>query len=88
MKDYEFDIMVNNNHKKVKAQEFNIPVDYSEHELRMAQLERKAKANQVKANVQAIKYGLFGLAMVPVAYICMRMMIAGMWIYALTVRGF
>lgn len=84
---FENERMVNHNHQKVKAQEFNIP-EYTDHEIRMAQLERKAKANRVKVNREAIKFGLTMAVAMPTFYFGLRLMIACMWAYSFSVRGF
>ena len=87
MNDYfENEWMVNHNHQKVKAQEFNTP-KYTDHEIRMQQLRRKAEAERPKANREAIKFGL----MMVVAILFMIMgyfAIKSVWFYSIAVRGF
>lgn len=85
--EYEFSTMVNNNHQKIKSQESQISV-YTDHEIRMACLQRKAKNDQKKANRDAIKLGIIVAGMMPFAYICMRLMIALLWMYSYAIRGF
>ena len=87
MKEYEFSTMVNNNHKNKKAQEYNIP-EYTDHEIRMDHLKRKAEADQPKANREAIKFGIMVAVAMPTFWICFRLMIALMWAYSYAVRGF
>lgn len=87
--EYEFSTMVNNNHHKVKkAQEVVIPTNYTDHEIRMACLQRKAKNDQKKANREAVKFGLMMVVAMPSFWICFRLMIALMWAYSYAVRGF
>ena len=88
MNDYfENEWMVNHNHQKVKAQEFNTP-KYTDHEIRMQQLRRKAEAERPKANREAIKFGLMMAVAMPSFWILFRLMIACMWAYSYAVRGF
>lgn len=87
MKEYEFDIMVNRNHNKAKAQEYQIP-KYTDHEIRMAQLKKTAKIEQKKTNREAVKFGLMVAVAMPAFWICFRLMIALMWAYSYAVRGF
>lgn len=86
--EYEFSTMVNNNHRKVKAQEYQIPAEYTDHEIRMACLQRKAKNDQKKANHEAVKFGLMMVVAMPSFWILFRLMIAIMWAYSYAVRGF
>ena len=88
MKEYEFITMVNNNHKFKKAQEFNIPEEYTDHEIRMEQLHRKADADRQKVNHEAIKFGLMVAVAIPTFYFGLRLMIAVCWAYSFAVRGF
>lgn len=85
--DYEFSFMVNNHHKNKKVQESNTP-KYTDHEIRMQQLRRKAEADRPKVELEAVKYGLIAIVMLPVFWILFRLMIACMWAYAFAVRGF
>ena len=88
MNDYfENEWMVNHNHQKVKAQEFNTP-KYTDHEIRMQQLRRNAEAERPKANREAIKFGLMMAVAMPSFWILFRLMIACMWAYSYAVRGF
>lgn len=87
MKNYEFNTMVNNHHQKVKAQECQIPA-YTDHEIRMAQLRKKAEADQPRVNREAVKFGLMVAVAIPTFWICFRLMIALMWAYSFAVRGF
>ena len=88
MNDYfENEWMVNHNHQKVKAQEFNTP-KYTDHEIRMQQLRRKAEAERPKVEFEAVKYCLIGLVMLPVFWCMMWLMIDLMWAYSYAVRGF
>lgn len=88
MKDYfENEMMVNRNHRKVKAQEYQIP-KYTDHEIRMAQLRRKAEADRPKVELEAVKYGLIAIVMLPVFWKLMWLMIDLMWAYSYAVRGF
>ena len=88
MNDYfENEWMVNHNHQKVKAQEFNTP-KYTDHEIRMQQLRRKAEAERPKANREAIKFGLMAAVSIPTFCIFLRLMIAVCWAYSFAVRGF
>ena len=84
---FENEWMVNHNHQKVKAQEYQIP-KYTDHEIRMAQLRRKAEADRPKVELEAVKYGLIAIVMLPVFWILFRLMIACMWAYSFAVRGF
>ena len=89
MKEYEFITMVNNNHKFKKAQKFNIPeYEYTDHEIRMEQLERKSRIEQKRVNHEAIKFGLMAAVSIPTFCILLRLMIAYMWAYSFAVRGF
>lgn len=89
MKEYEFITMVNNNHKFKKAQKFNIPeYEYTDHEIRMSQLEHKARVEQKRVNREAKKFCLMMAFAIPTFYIGLRMMIACMWAYSFSVRGF
>lgn len=89
MKEYEFITMVNNNHKFKKAQKFNIPeYEYTDHEIRMEQLERKSRVEQKRVNREAIKFGLMMVVAMPIFYFGLRLMIACMWAYSFAVRGF
>ena len=87
MNDYfENEWMVNHNHQKVKAQEFNTP-KYTDHEIRMAQLRRKAEAERPKANREAIKFGLMmvvGILFMIMGYFAIK----SVWFYSIAVRGF
>ena len=85
--EYEFITMVNVNHKNKKAQEFNTP-KYTEHEIRMKQLRRKAEADRPKVNREAIKFGLMMAFAIPTFYFGLRLMIAVCWAYSYAVRGF
>ena len=86
---YEFTTMVNRNHQKAKAQEFNIPeYEYTDHEIRMEQLRRKADADRQKVNREAIKFGLMMAFAIPTFYFGLRLMIAVCWAYSYAVRGF
>ena len=85
--EYEFITMVNVNHKNKKAQDFNVP-KYTDHEIRMQQLRRKAEAERPKANREAIKFGLMMAVAMPSFWILFRLMIACMWAYSYAVRGF
>ena len=85
--EYEFITMVNVNHKNKKAQEFNTP-KYTEHEIRMEQLRRKADADRKKVNREAIKFGLMMAFAIPTFYFGLRLMIAVCWAYSYAVRGF
>lgn len=88
MKDYfENEMMVNRNHQRVKAQEYQIP-KYTDHEIRMQQLRRKAEADQSKINHEAKKFGLMMAFAIPAFYFGLRLMIACMWAYSFAVRGF
>ena len=88
MNDYfENEWMVNHNHQKVKAQEFNTP-KYTDHEIRMEQLRRKADADRKKVNREAIKFGLMMAFAIPTFCFCLRLMIAICWAYSFAVRGF
>ena len=84
---YEFTTMVNRNHQKAKAREYQIP-KYTDHEIRMAQLRRKAEAERPKANREAIKFGLMMAFAIPTFCFCLRLMIAICWAYSFAVRGF
>lgn len=88
MKEYEFITMVNNNHKFKKAQKFNIPEEYTDHEIRMEQLERKSRVEQKRVNREAKKFGLMLAVAMPTFWILLRLMIACMWAYSFAVRGF
>ena len=82
--DYEFITMVNVNHKNKK--ESNTP-KYTDHEIRMAQLKRKAEAERPKANREAIKFGLMmvvGILFMIMGYFAIK----SAWIYSIAVRGF
>ena len=87
MNDYfENEWMVNHNHQKVKAQEFNTP-KYTEQEIRMQQLRRKAEAERPKANREAIKFGLMmvvGILFMIMGYFAIK----SVWFYSIAVRGF
>ena len=87
MNDYfENEWMVNHNHQKVKTQEFNTP-KYTDHEIRMAQLRRKAEAERPKANREAIKFGLMmvvGILFMIMGYFAIK----SVWFYSIAVRGF
>lgn len=85
--DYEFTTIVNRNHQKVKSQEFNTP-KYTDHEIRMEALRRKAEAERPKVEFEAVKYCLIGLVMLPVFWCMMWLMIDLMWAYSYAVRGF
>lgn len=85
--DYEFITMVNINHKNKKVQELNTP-KYTDHEIRMAQLRRKAEADRPKVNREAMKFGLMMAVAMPTFWIFLRLMIACMWAYSFAVRGF
>ena len=88
MNDYfENEWMVNHNHQKVKAQEFNTP-KYTDHEIRMQQLRRKAEADRPKVNREAMKFGLMMAVAIPSFWFLFRLMIACMWAYSFAVRGF
>lgn len=80
--------MVNRNHKKVKAQEYNISENYTDHEIRMAQLERKHKAEQKAVNKAALKYDAIMVALIPIMIVLMKIMIDFAWMYSYAVRGF
>ena len=80
--------MVNRNHKRAKAQEYKIPENYTDHELRMAQLERKHQAEQKAVNKAALKYGAIMAALIPIMIIGMKIMIDFAWMYSYAVRGF
>ena len=86
MNDYfENEWMVNHNHQKVKAQEFNTP-KYTDHEIRMQQLRRKAEAERPKANREAIKFGLMmvvGILFMIMGYFAIK----SVWFYSIAVRG-
>lgn len=88
MREYEFNTMVNNHHQKIKAQEFNIPTNYTDLVIRMAQLDRKARVEQKRVNREAVKFGLMVAVAMPTFWICFRLMIALMWAYSYAVRGF
>lgn len=82
--EYEFITMVNVNHKKV--QESNTP-KYTDHEIRMQQLRRKAEAERPKANREAIKFGLMmvvGILFMIMGYFAIK----SVWFYSIAVRGF
>lgn len=85
--EYEFITMVNINHKNKKAQESDIS-KYTDHEIRMAQLRRKAEADRPKVNREAMKFGLMMAIAMPTFWILLRLMIACMWAYSFAVRGF
>ena len=85
--EYEFIMMVNNNHQKAKAQEYQIP-KYMDHEIRMKQLERKSRIEQKRVNHEAIKFGLMMAFAIPMFYFGLRLMIAVCWAYSFSVRGF
>ena len=88
MKDYfENEMMVNRNHQRVKAQEYQIP-KYTDHEIRMEQLEHKSRIEQKRVNHEAIKFGLMAAVSIPTFCILLRLMIACMWAYSFAVRGF
>ena len=81
--DYEFITMVNVNHKNKK--ESNTP-KYTDHEIRMAQLRRKAEAERPKANREAIKFGLMmvvGILFMIMGYFAIK----SVWFYSIAVRG-
>ena len=86
MNDYfENEWMVNHNHQKVKAQEFNTP-KYTDHEIRMQQLRRKAEDERPKANREAIKFGLMmvvGILFMIMGYFAIK----SVWFYSIAVRG-
>ena len=84
---YEFTTMVNRNHQKAKAREYQIP-KYTDHEIRMEQLRRKADADRKKVNREAIKFGLMMAFAIPTFYFGLRLMIAVCWAYSYAVRGF
>ena len=84
---YEFTTMVNRNHQKAKAREYQIP-KYTDHEIRMEQLRRKADADRKKVNREAIKFGLMMAVAIPSFWFLFRLMIACMWAYSFAVRGF
>ena len=84
---YEFTTMVNRNHQKAKAREYQIP-KYTEHEIRIEQLRRKADADRQKVNREAIKFGLMMAFAIPMFYFGLRLMIAVCWAYSYAVRGF
>ncbi len=90
MNDYfENEWMVNHNHQKVKAQEYQISEhEYTDHEIRMQQLRRKAEADRPKVELEAVKYGLIAIVMLPVFWKLMWLMIDLMWAYSYAVRGF
>ena len=82
--DYEFITMVNVNHKNKK--ESNTP-KYTDHEIRMQQLRRKAEAERPKANREAIKFGLMmvvGILFMIMGYFAIK----SVWFYSIAVRGF
>ena len=82
--DYEFITMVNVNHKSKK--ESNTP-KYTDHEIRMQQLRRKAEAERPKANREAIKFGLMmvvGILFMIMGYFAIK----SVWFYSIAVRGF
>ena len=84
---YEFSYLVNNHHKNKKAQESNIS-KYTDHEIRMEALRRKAEADRPKVNREAMKFGLMVAFAIPTFWILLRLMIACMWAYSFAVRGF
>ena len=84
---YEFTTIVNRNHQKAKAREYQIP-KYTDHEIRMEQLRRKADADRKKVNREAIKFGLMMAVAIPSFWFLFRLMIACMWAYSFAVRGF
>ena len=84
---YEFTTMVNRNHQKAKAREYQIP-KYTDHEIRMEQLRRKADVDRKKVNREAIKFGLMMAFAIPTFYFGLRLMIAVCWAYSYAVRGF
>ena len=84
---YEFTTMVNRNHQKAKAREYQIP-KYTDHEIHMAQLEHKARVEQKRVNHEAIKFGLMAAVSIPTFCILLRLMIAVCWAYSFAVRGF
>ena len=87
--EYEFTVIVNRNHQKAKAQEFTIPeYEYTDHEIRMNALRRKAKRDQVKANHEAMYIGFMMIVGIPIFWILLRLMISCMWAYSFAVRGF
>ena len=82
---YEFTTMVNRNHQKAKAREYQIP-KYTDHEIRMQQLRRKAEAERPKANREAIKFGLMmvvGILFMIMGYFAIK----SVWFYSIAVRG-
>ena len=85
--EYEFITMVNVNHKNKKAQDFNVP-KYTDHEIRMNVLRRKAKRDQVKSNREAMYIGFMMIVGMPTFWILLRLMISCMWAYSFAVRGF
>ena len=86
---FENEWMVNHNHQKVKSQEFDISeYEYTDHEIRMQQLESKSKVGRIKVEREAVKYGLIGLIILPVFWKMMWLMINLMWAYSYAVRGF
>lgn len=89
MREFEMnEMMVNGNHQKVKAQEYHIPVNYTNHEIRMAQLEHKHQAEQKATNKAALKYGAIMVALIPIMIFGMKIMIDMAWMYSYAVRGF
>lgn len=87
--EFEFTAIVNRNHQKAKAQEFSIPeYEYTDHEIRMAQLERKALVEQKRVNREAKKFCLMMAFAIPIFYLGLRLMIAVCWAYSFAVRGF
>ena len=86
--EYAFITMVNVNHKNKKAQDFNVPEEYTDHEIRMEQLERKSRIEQKRVNHEAIKFGLMAAVSIPTFCILLRLMIAVCWAYSFAVRGF
>lgn len=87
--EFEFTAIVNRNHQKAKAKEFSIPkYEYTDHEIRMAQLRKKAEVDRQKINREAIKFGLTMAVAIPTFYVGLRLMIACMWAYSFAVRGF
>ena len=87
--EFEFTAIVNRNHQKAKAKEFSIPeYEYTDHEIRMEQLERKSRIEQKRVNHEAIKFGLMAAVSIPTFCIGLRLMIAVCWAYSFAVRGF
>ena len=84
---FENEWMVNNNHHKIKSQEYHIPV-YTDHEIRMKALRKRAKREQIKANREAMYISFMMIVGMPIFIISGYLGIKFVWLYSFAVRGF